>query len=53
MHESSDHDVMAARVEHPDLDEAVDWDEHGPVFEAILGGLDDPAPDQGMAGTDA
>jgi hypothetical protein len=33
----TDHDVTA---EHPDLDQAVDVDEHGPVFEATFEGLD-------------
>jgi hypothetical protein len=37
MNQSSNYDVIA---EHPDLDQAVDVDEHGPMFEATLEGLD-------------
>jgi hypothetical protein len=32
-----DHDVT---VEHPDLDQAVEVDDHGPAFPAVLEGLD-------------
>jgi hypothetical protein len=39
-----------AYVEHPDLDQAVDIDDHGPAFDATLEGLDDVAEDQGSGG---
>jgi hypothetical protein len=39
MNQSSDHDN--ARMGHPDLEAAVDEDDHGPVFEATFEGLDD------------
>lgn len=30
-----------ATIAHPDLDQAVSGDDHGPAFEATLEGLDD------------
>jgi hypothetical protein len=31
---------MTVQVPHPDLDQAVDFDDHGPIFEATFEGLD-------------
>jgi hypothetical protein len=33
-------DDMTAQIEHPDLEDAVDEDDHGPAFEATFEGLD-------------